>query len=100
MNKVKVGDFFCLKTKKNNCIFEVVKIPSYSIYGYTLKCIIVHKSTQFLADTEYLFNISFYDEHIWSRAELGLNCRKCQAYNEYAEPNQSDGYYMCYNCRI
>jgi hypothetical protein len=26
-------------------------------------------------------------------------CSKCNEKNEYAEPNQSDGSYICYNCR-
>lgn len=26
-------------------------------------------------------------------------CRKCNAKNEYANPNQPDGSYVCYECR-
>lgn len=29
----------------------------------------------------------------------GHHCKKCSSYNEYAEQNQSDGTYVCYNCR-
>lgn len=29
----------------------------------------------------------------------GCNCRKCNGKNPYAEPNQKDGSYLCYECR-
>lgn len=31
--------------------------------------------------------------------ETGCNCAKCNEFNEYAEPNQSNGTYVCYRCR-
>lgn len=30
---------------------------------------------------------------------FGCNCKKCKEHNEYAEPNQSDGSFICYSCR-
>lgn len=30
----------------------------------------------------------------------GHNCNRCNTYNEYAESNQPDGTYKCYNCRV
>lgn len=30
----------------------------------------------------------------------GLNCKKCNDYYPYAEPNQQDGSLICYSCRI
>lgn len=27
------------------------------------------------------------------------NCKICNTTNEYAQPNQSDGTYLCYDCR-
>lgn len=32
-------------------------------------------------------------------AQEGCVCRKCNSKNEYAEPNQKDGTYVCYECR-
>jgi hypothetical protein len=29
----------------------------------------------------------------------GCNCKKCKELYEYAEPNQSDGSFICYSCR-
>lgn len=29
----------------------------------------------------------------------GCNCKKCKELFEYAEPNQSDGTFICYGCR-
>lgn len=29
----------------------------------------------------------------------GASCRKCRDFNEYAEPNQEDGTFVCYSCR-
>ena len=29
----------------------------------------------------------------------GCICKKCNAKNDYAEPNQSDGTYLCFECR-
>lgn len=29
----------------------------------------------------------------------GMNCKKCNAYNQYAAPNQADGTFICYSCR-
>jgi hypothetical protein len=29
----------------------------------------------------------------------GAKCFKCSMYNEWADPNQPDGKYLCYNCR-
>ena len=29
----------------------------------------------------------------------GMHCSSCNALNEYAEPNQKDGTYRCYECR-
>jgi len=29
----------------------------------------------------------------------GYNCTKCNERNDYAEANQNDGTYICYNCR-
>jgi len=29
----------------------------------------------------------------------GTICSKCNMHNLYAEPNQNDGTYICYNCR-
>lgn len=29
----------------------------------------------------------------------GAKCCKCKTFNEYAEPNQKDGSYICYECR-
>lgn len=29
----------------------------------------------------------------------GCNCKKCKEKYEYAEPNQSDGSFICYSCR-
>jgi len=29
----------------------------------------------------------------------GCVCVRCQTFNEYAEPNQDDGTFMCYACR-
>lgn len=29
----------------------------------------------------------------------GCVCKKCNAKNEYAEPNEPDGSYVCYDCR-
>jgi hypothetical protein len=29
----------------------------------------------------------------------GCSCKKCKDYNEYAEPNQEDGSFICYRCR-
>lgn len=29
----------------------------------------------------------------------GYICDKCSEFNEYAEPNQADGTYICYRCR-
>lgn len=28
-----------------------------------------------------------------------MNCKTCNMHNEYAEPNQDDGGYLCYECR-
>ncbi len=30
---------------------------------------------------------------------FGCNCKKCNMKNEFAEPNQKDGTYVCYMCR-
>ena len=30
----------------------------------------------------------------------GMVCKSCNAKNEYAGPNQSDGTYVCYQCRV
>lgn len=29
----------------------------------------------------------------------GCLCKKCNDFNEYAEPNQEDGTFICYGCR-
>lgn len=29
----------------------------------------------------------------------GMTCKKCQAFYEFAEPNQDDGSMICYTCR-
>lgn len=29
----------------------------------------------------------------------GCSCKKCREFNEYAEPNQEDGTFICYSCR-
>lgn len=29
----------------------------------------------------------------------GCSCKKCREFNEYAEPNQDDGTFVCYTCR-
>jgi hypothetical protein len=29
----------------------------------------------------------------------GMFCRKCQTFQQYAEPNQEDGSFLCYSCR-
>ena len=29
----------------------------------------------------------------------GCNCKRCREFNEYAEPNQEDGSFICYACR-
>jgi hypothetical protein len=29
----------------------------------------------------------------------GMKCKKCQDFNSYAEPNQSDGSFCCFGCR-
>lgn len=28
-----------------------------------------------------------------------VSCTKCNVINEYAQPNQTDGSYVCYSCR-
>ena len=30
----------------------------------------------------------------------GSKCKRCKITNEYAGPNQSDGTYVCYQCRV
>lgn len=32
--------------------------------------------------------------------KTGFNCRGCNFRNEYAEANQEDGTYVCFNCRV
>ena len=32
--------------------------------------------------------------------ENGANCKLCNYFNPYAESNQSDGSYVCFNCRV
>jgi hypothetical protein len=32
-------------------------------------------------------------------SKSGMRCKSCGMKNEYAEPNQKDGTYMCFNCR-
>jgi len=34
-----------------------------------------------------------------SPESLGVHCKKCNNFNEYAEGNQKDGNYLCYECR-
>jgi hypothetical protein len=34
------------------------------------------------------------------KIKSGMNCIKCNSYNEYAEPNQKDNTYKCYSCRL
>jgi hypothetical protein len=29
----------------------------------------------------------------------GSTCKKCKEYAKYAQPNQSDGTFICYSCR-
>ena len=33
------------------------------------------------------------------RENIILQCKTCNVINEYAEPNQKDGSYICFNCR-
>lgn len=33
------------------------------------------------------------------KKELGCKCKRCEDFNEYAEPNQEDGTFICYGCR-
>lgn len=39
----------------------------------------------------------------WVIESFGIDqkqiCTKCKTINEYAEPNQPDGTYICYGCR-
>lgn len=34
-----------------------------------------------------------------TNSKSGFNCKLCNLLNEYAEANQSDGTYICYNCK-
>lgn len=34
-----------------------------------------------------------------AKKDPGCRCRKCKEFNEYAEPNQEDGSFLCYTCR-
>ncbi len=34
-----------------------------------------------------------------AKAKTGFNCCVCNSRNEYAEANQEDGTYCCYECR-
>jgi len=38
------------------------------------------------------------DLMINNRSE-GMNCSKCNSFNNFAEPNQPDGTLICYSCR-
>lgn len=33
------------------------------------------------------------------KKEPGCKCKRCEDFNEYAEPNQKDGTFICYGCR-
>lgn len=33
------------------------------------------------------------------KKSCGAKCCKCKTFNEYAEPNQKDGSYICFECR-
>lgn len=33
------------------------------------------------------------------RAKSGVYCKRCSMFNEYGVSNQTDGGYICYNCR-
>lgn len=32
-------------------------------------------------------------------SQSGVQCSNCKTINEYGSPNQTDGSYLCYNCR-
>lgn len=39
------------------------------------------------------------DDIIICAQNIGMNCKKCNWYNEYAGPNQDDKTYLCYKCK-
>lgn len=34
-----------------------------------------------------------------AKVRAGCSCKKCDDFNEYAEPNQKDGTFICFSCR-
>ena len=39
------------------------------------------------------------DALIKNNSSNGCTCQKCGLHNEYAEPNQSDGTFLCFTCK-
>lgn len=66
-------------------------IMEYNVY---VDCYEKTSNVKFVNVVETDFVGSFvYD------ANVGVRCKKCKDYNNYAEPNQDDGSYLCYSCR-
>lgn len=45
------------------------------------------------------FTIGPGSTSVKNNSENGMNCSRCGMKNDYAESNQPDGSYLCYNCR-
>lgn len=48
---------------------------------------------------DYTSTVSIGKKLISVAKAAGMRCKSCNASNEYAEPNQNDGSYLCYDCR-
>jgi hypothetical protein len=40
-----------------------------------------------------------FASEIKNNTRNGCTCRKCGNFNEYAEPNQDDGTFLCFTCK-
>jgi len=121
---IKLNQIWQLNGTFHDYSFLVKKIssPYLTVNGrernVTLTCtsIVYHNSqmlTSFLTGFEYYFS----DKAIFNSMHLVLErqddnchshnneqlkhmkCKMCNIKNEYADPNQDDGTYICYNCR-
>ena len=56
-------------------------------------------ATDFILNSVITDRLNEVSTSIKNNSGAGCTCRKCDNYNEYAEPNQVDGTFLCFSCR-
>jgi len=93
--------------------FDSDMLSAYKVKSYNLGSLKTNSDFSCLDDIEDFNNKTccwLFEDEIFSKdnkdtqkvfsSECGANCKKCFSYFEYAEPNETDGSFVCTGCKL